>query len=94
MTVSTDHNLLEEKGQPKRIRTEVPLLTSLMPYRWAKPALRTGINDVQLHVLGSRVDILGTNCDQCMSMVQCCLTSTETVRLIRDGDGNIKLVSV
>ena len=26
----------EEKGQPKRIRTEVPLLTSLTPYRWAK----------------------------------------------------------
>ena len=27
----------EEKGEPKRIRTEVPLLTSLTPYRWAKP---------------------------------------------------------
>ena len=26
------------------------------------------------------VDILGTNCDQCLSMVQCCFTSTETVR--------------
>ena len=25
----------EEKGKPKQIRTEVPLLT---PYRWAKPA--------------------------------------------------------
>ena len=30
----------EEKGEPKRIRTEVPLLTSLTPYRWAKPAHR------------------------------------------------------
>ena len=30
------------------------------------------------------VDILGTNCDQCRSStVQCCFTSTETVRLIR-----------
>ena len=29
----------EEKGEPKRIRTEVPLLTSLTPYRSAKPAL-------------------------------------------------------
>ena len=29
------------------------------------------------------VDILGTNCDQCRSMVQCCFMSTETVRLIR-----------
>ena len=31
------------------------------------------------------VDILGTNCDQCLSMVQCCFTSTETVRFIRMG---------
>ena len=29
------------------------------------------------------VDILGTNCDQCRSMVQCCFTSTEAIRLIR-----------
>ena len=28
----------EMKGEPKQIRTEVPLLTSLTPYRWAKPA--------------------------------------------------------
>ena len=32
-TVSTDHNLFEEKGEPKRNRTEVLLLTSLTPYR-------------------------------------------------------------
>ena len=32
------------------------------------------------------VDILGTNCDQCRSMVQYCFTSTETVRLLRDGE--------
>ena len=31
------------------------------------------------------VDILGTNCDQCVSMVQCCFTSTETIRLVRTG---------
>ena len=29
---------LEEKGEPKQIRTDAPLLTSLNPYRWAKPA--------------------------------------------------------
>ena len=29
----------EEKGEPKRYRTEVLPLTSLPPYRWAKPAL-------------------------------------------------------
>ena len=40
---------------------------------------------LELHVLGCRVDMLGTNCDQCLSMVQCCFTSTETVRLIRTG---------
>ena len=37
-TVSTDHNLFQEKGEPKRYRTEVLPLTNLTPYRWAKPA--------------------------------------------------------
>ena len=40
-------------------------------------------DDVELHVLGCRVDILGTNYDQCVSIVQYCFTSTETIRLIR-----------
>ena len=30
--------IFEKKGEPKRIRTEVSLLTSLTPYRFAKPA--------------------------------------------------------
>ena len=37
-TVSTNHNLSEEKGEPKRYRTEVLPLTNLTPYCWAKPA--------------------------------------------------------
>ena len=37
-TVSTNHNLFEEKGEPKRYRTEVLPLTSLMLYRRARPA--------------------------------------------------------
>ena len=28
-------------------------------------------------------DILGTNCDQCLSMVQCCFTGIETIRFVR-----------
>ena len=28
----------EKKGEPKQIRTEVPLLIILTPYRWAKAA--------------------------------------------------------
>ena len=32
-TVSTNHNRFEEKGEPKRYRTEVLPLTSLTPYR-------------------------------------------------------------
>ena len=32
-TVFTNHNLSEEKGKPKRYRTEVLPLTSLTPYR-------------------------------------------------------------
>ena len=31
--VSTNHNVFEEKGEPKRYRTEVLPLTSLTPYR-------------------------------------------------------------
>ena len=37
-TVSTNHNLFEKKGEPKRYRTEVLPLTSLTPYRSTKPA--------------------------------------------------------
>ena len=36
-TVSTNHNLFEEKGEPKRYRIEVLPLTSLTPCHWAKP---------------------------------------------------------
>ena len=32
-TVSTDQNLFEEDGEPKRYPTEVLPLTNLMPYR-------------------------------------------------------------
>ena len=32
-TVSTNHNLFEEKREPKRYRTEVLPLTNLTPYR-------------------------------------------------------------
>ena len=35
-TVSTNHNLSEEKGEPKRYRTEALPFTSLTPYRQAK----------------------------------------------------------
>ena len=31
--MSTNHNLFEEKGEPKRYRTEVLPFTSLTPYR-------------------------------------------------------------
>ena len=38
-TLSTNHNLFEEKGEPKRYPTEVFPLTSLTPYRQAKPEI-------------------------------------------------------
>ena len=49
------HNLSEEKEEPKRYRTEVLPLTSLTPYREAKPAherrcYRTGKCTVCRHV--------------------------------------------
>ena len=31
-TVSTNQNFFEEKGEPKRYRTEILMLTSLTPY--------------------------------------------------------------
>ena len=37
--MTTNYNLFEEKGEPKRNRAEALQLTSrLTPYRWAKPA--------------------------------------------------------
>ena len=51
-------------------------------------------DDVELNVLGCQVDILGTNYDQCVSMVQCCFTSTETIRLIGTGrPGGLQLLN-
>ena len=37
-TMSTNHNFSEEKGEPRRYRTEVLPFTNLTPYRQAKPA--------------------------------------------------------
>ena len=50
-TVSTNHNLFEEKGEPKRYRTEILPLTSLTPYRLAKPAHVLLKRDLTLLVL-------------------------------------------
>ena len=41
--VSTNHNLLEEKGEPKRYRTEVLPLTSITPYCYVRMVRRTMI---------------------------------------------------
>ena len=35
--VSTDHNLSEESGEPKRNQAQALLLTSPTPHRWARP---------------------------------------------------------
>ena len=40
-TVSTNHNLFEEKGEAKRYRTEVLPLTSITPYRPGQTGSRT-----------------------------------------------------
>ena len=65
----------EEKGEPKRIRTEVPLLTSLTPYRWAK----------RLTCKQSRY------IDCTTRWLKCCFTATETVGLFETGaqDGHL-----
>ena len=40
---------------------------------------------VELNVLGCLVDMLGTNCDQCVSVGRCCFTSTETINSLGRG---------
>ena len=67
---------------------DVPLLEFMYSYLQVCQVRSEDVNDdddVELNVLGCRVDILGTNCDQCVCMVQCCFTSTETMKLIRTG---------
>ena len=68
------------------LRPKAPRLrSSIHPLPAPHTKTRKDGDDVELNVLGCRVDILGTNCDQCVCMVQCCFTSTETIRLIMDG---------
>ena len=64
-----------EKGEPKRIRTAVPLLTSLTPYRWAKPAhsgsqlwTNTYIYDTEL-----LTGISMRSTDHCSARVRACV---------------------
>ena len=72
-------------GEPKRIRTEVLLLTSPTPLPLGQTGSRCLLirvydddDDVELNVcLRMSVDMLGTNCAQCVSMVHCCFTSTD-----------------
>ena len=54
--MSRDHSF-EEKGEPKRIRTEVPLLTILTPYRWAKQA-HNGMLVMDLCIYGSMILVM------------------------------------
>ena len=52
---SANHNLFEEKGEPKRYRTEVLPLTSITSYRWAK---RLTIIVLHMMIVSSRADSL------------------------------------
>ena len=63
------------------------LLAVWSPVGWQIIDARFSINQNLDYddVLGCRVDISGTNCDQCVSMVHCCFTSTKTTRFIRTG---------
>ena len=65
-TMSTDHNFFEEKGKPKRIRTEVPPLSSLKPYITARPNRLThghGLIHGPIYI-----DVHGSIHDICRSM--------------------------
>ena len=69
----------EEKGELKRIRTKVPLLTSLTPYRYAKLVHHTRtVTGQQLYIIcilllrsvhGWYIVVFVHICNLCMSMV-------------------------
>ena len=85
-TVSTNHNLSEERGEPKRNRTEVLPLTSLTPYRRAKPAHITSTETIRRR--GDQDGHLDFHTAPELWMTNFCsvlFTSTGTVRTIRDG---------
>ena len=65
-TVSTNHNLFEEKGEPKRYRTEVLPLTSLTPYRWATPAHSQSVSG-GVSFIAPRNDLASTAQELCES---------------------------
>ena len=78
------HNITR-KTPNKSAKLEI--MKPFFPFAWAREKISRNMHsddNVELNVLGCRVDILGTNCDQCVCMVQCCFTSTETIRLIGD----------
>ena len=66
----------EEKREPKRIRSEVPLLHQPNALPLGQTSSRLPPDDVASDV---GLTYLGTNCDQCVCMVQLCFTSTETI---------------
>ena len=47
----------DEKGEPKRYRTEVLPLTSLTPYRWATPAHISGRPGLPVLIPMGSVDV-------------------------------------
>ena len=51
-TVFINHTRFEERGEPKRNRTEVLLPTSLTLYQWAKPLTRHVFIFVVKYLLG------------------------------------------
>ena len=58
-TVSTNHNLFEEKGEPKRYRTEVLLLTSLKPVlNWANVCSLNILRTVQRTMIHFLIELL------------------------------------
>ena len=92
--VSTDLHLVshaESDGGQFHSACDSFLVTRLL-HAWKTEAWKEEADDddVELNILGCLVNILGTNCDQCLSMVQCCFTSTETVSVGRGAqDGHL-----
>ena len=74
-TVSTNHNLFEEKGETKRYRTEVLPLTNLTPYP-ARPNRLTRVSILLLYSLVLSLPHLANRFDEAQS-------PTETLLIMR-----------
>ena len=78
ITVSINHNLFEEKEEPKWNRVEALLLTSLTPYCSAKPAhIPLGVHTYLFHKISGQRPTGNPVCSRRRRSRRCCCRSAD-----------------